>query len=770
MLSLQPCRPFGSSSRFWVLCAAILCCTSSGLAQSPTTTTLAITVNGNPLTNTIGTGVAVTLTAVVTSGGTAVMPAQVNFCDAAPPNCTGIHLLGIAQMTRAGTAITKFIPGPGTHNVQAIFPGTNGNLASSSAVTPLVVGPLDPTTIQYGGGPGNYTLSAFVEGSAATFPSGIITFIDTSNANYVLGTSTLMPGMGSFGGELLITQSVSAFPTSGIGFPGVAAGDFNGDGILDVAIGDSALNILFGHGDLTFTELPGQPIAGAWVSTIAAGDFNQDGKTDLVASQFDGTNAFTYVLLGNGDGTFTEPQVINGLGVPNLAVADLNGDGIPDLILSAGGTQALGTTIMLGNGDGTFTTKSSYATGATGMPIVGDFNADGKIDLALPAAGGKTVVYLGNGDGTFTASALSAPANTALLPGQADFNGDGFLETATAIPSPPNQPPQEMILQFLRTVPTSEDSFAPGVPGIFIVGTGPHQIAAVYGGDTIYFPTTSPSIPLTALPEPTTLSLTANPSTFNQFQPAVLTATLTPHTAQNHNATGIVTFMAGTTVVGTASIANGIATLTTNKFPAGNDNVIAIYPGDTNFSASSSSPIAVSVVPVDFTLTLASPTLTIQTQHHLTTTATLASINSFTDSITLTCPKPPTNITCQFTPTPAILASNGATTVSLYLDTDSIQGFARNTTPAIPHSRTAPITLAFTLFAGIATLRKRRIRPRLLLLLFAAIPTAVILTGCGEIIIPPPSVLPGIYTIPITATAAATGVVHTAQITLTVTR
>ena len=323
----------------------------------------------------------------------------------------------------------------------------------------------------------------------------------------------------------------------------------------------------------------------------------------------------------------------------------------------------------------------------------------------------------------------------------------------------------------LQTLPNNQTSFTIIVSNIFIVGTGPHQIAAQYNGDGNYLLCLSATIALTALPEPTTLALTANPSTFNQFQPAVLIATLAPNTAQNHNATGTVTFMSGTTVVGAAPIANGVATLTTNKFPAGNGNVIAIYPGDTNFAASSSTPISVSVASVDFTLTLASPALTIETQHHLTTTATLASINSFTDSITLTCPKPPKNITCQFTPSPATLASNGTTTVSLYLDTDSIQGFARNT-PASPRSPAAPITLAFTLFAGIATLRKRRLHARLLLLLLAALPIPMLLalTGCGEIIIPPPSVLPGIYTIPITATAAETGVVHTANITLTVTR
>jgi parallel beta-helix repeat protein len=63
-------------------------------------------------------------------------------------------------------------------------------------------------------------------------------------------------------------------------------------------------------------------------------------------------------------------------------------------------------------------------------------------------------------------------------------------------------------------------------------------------------------------------------------------------------------------------------------------------------------------------------------------------------------------------------------------------------------------------------------RLRLFLLLFALIPASLTLAGWGEIITPydvPPSASPGTYIIPITATGAATGIAHTASLTLTVT-
>ena len=86
----------------------------------------------------------------------------------------------------------------------------------------------------------------------------------------------------------------------------IVAGDFNGDGVLDLAIADSGSNqvsILLGNGGGTFQ--PGiQYATDSYPDALAAGDFNGDGKLDLVAANQGGDDVS--ILLGNGDGTLID--------------------------------------------------------------------------------------------------------------------------------------------------------------------------------------------------------------------------------------------------------------------------------------------------------------------------------------------------------------------------------------------------------------------------------------------------------------------------------
>ena len=74
---------------------------AAGAAQTTTITNLAIT-SGGMAQSTVSSGTAVKLSAMVTAGSAPVTPGQVEFCDASSPHCTGIHLLGLAQFSRAG--------------------------------------------------------------------------------------------------------------------------------------------------------------------------------------------------------------------------------------------------------------------------------------------------------------------------------------------------------------------------------------------------------------------------------------------------------------------------------------------------------------------------------------------------------------------------------------------------------------------------------------------------------------------------------------------
>jgi hypothetical protein len=128
----------------------------------------------------------------------------------------------------------------------------------------------------------------------------------------------------------------------------MVATDLNGDGKADLAIADEGsdtVTVLLGDGSGGFAPALGSPFAvpggpNASPSTpglpdsIAAGDFNGDGNVDLAVANFNGSSDDVAVLQGDGHGGFTNaigsPFPANGNPRP-LVVGDFNGDGLPDL-------------------------------------------------------------------------------------------------------------------------------------------------------------------------------------------------------------------------------------------------------------------------------------------------------------------------------------------------------------------------------------------------------------------------------------------------------
>ena len=263
---------------------------------------------------------------------------------------------------------------------------------------------------------------------------------------------------------------------------GVAVGDFNHDGNLDVATtqaypyyNSNGVSILLGNGDGTFRSA--QAYSGIEEPTaIASGDFNGDKKFDLAVTDY--LFDTIVILQGNGDGTFTNiGQWFAGFNPSAVAVSDFNMDGKADLAVSDYGSN--GVSVLPGKGDGTFPIVLNLPTGASPSDVVAvDLNHDGSSDL----------VVVNNGDNTFSVLLNAAGINVYL----------------TSFPNPSKQ---SQAATFRATVHASVDkSFVPSGTVVFRDGAqvlgkaslltngsasfttstltqGAHHITATYSGD-----------------------------------------------------------------------------------------------------------------------------------------------------------------------------------------------------------------------------------------------------------------------------------------------
>jgi hypothetical protein len=217
-------------------------------------------------------------------------------------------------------------------------------------------------------------------------------------------------------------ETRASFPVGGDNAPySVAVGDFNGDGILDVAevneLPTGSVEILLGNGNGTF-RLGATYAVGVQPFYATTASLRNNGILDLVVG--DSLSDNVWVMLGNGDGTFQPPVAYPTGGRPvDVSTGRFDGDRNLDILaLTGNGAECNCVEVLPGAGDGTVgaAINTPVPYNINGLAIAaGDFNDDGKLDVAVSGGEGissQVDILLGNGDGTFTADGYYAVGDT----------------------------------------------------------------------------------------------------------------------------------------------------------------------------------------------------------------------------------------------------------------------------------------------------------------------------------------------------------------------
>jgi hypothetical protein len=406
-----------------------------------------------------------------------------------------------------------------------------------------------------------------------------------------LGPGNVAVLLGNGDGTFTVAPTL---PATGEAPTAIAPADLNQDGFIDLVVANSSnnLTLLMGNGDGTFLAASNTPSTGFFgpPQGIAIGDFNGDGTLDVAVTS-SGDNAIAILLNQNCAGLPAPQCSLTPLqfaatvptGLTAIATADMNADGLLDLVVvnSAAGTVS----ILLGDGTGKFNPlpgpNQSFPTGSSPIALaLPDFSLDGRLD-----------VVTANQSGSYSLLQQKTVAEVTLTTGNASpFYGEVLNLTASLI-SGFAQPAPTGTITFYDGNTSVGSAALSGNQAFFqfaTLTTGTHRLTAVYNGDGNYLSSASNAVTEVVTQAQTTTTLGSNVNTVSFGQPFTLTATVQPQNGGTPTGTASFFDTSSSTSLGSATLANGVAQLTLSNLSPGAHVITATYNGDSNFTGSSS--------------------------------------------------------------------------------------------------------------------------------------------------------------------------------------
>jgi hypothetical protein len=301
---------------------------------------------------------------------------------------------------------------------------------------------------------GDNTISVLLNNSDGTFADEV---------TYGLGTGALLPSRvvvadfdGINGPDLAVANSGSdnvsvllnrgdgtflpavTFP-AGIDPSGIAAGDIDDDGSIDLAVGnsDGTISLLLNDGTGDFDSPLSVDVNEGVVSDVAVGDLDRDGLPDLVAANADSDTVSVLLNDGldpNGEPIFRGPfDFVVGDRPLQVVLADFNRDGLPDIATANRQDASVSVLLNRATNPGTFLPTRDFDVG--GLPeslSAADIDGDRDVDLvAASQTNGRASLLINNGAGVFTRGSDFVAGRIGVFIVAADFNGDGGADVVT---------------------------------------------------------------------------------------------------------------------------------------------------------------------------------------------------------------------------------------------------------------------------------------------------------------------------------------------------